>query len=476
MTDPIKSTLEYGRDFFALLEEFFIQATGKSAANFATVETFGDAIRASASKIAPRFSAAFSWLDTEVGALYASRGGDVFKHAKQLGGMNLVLGGGSRFGGAQLSSVSTSVLYSDTVLIPDPVMPWLEKERKEEKFRHGLLLHSVHTLLQLKPLVDADLRCPPVLVFSSWEKLLEEHDAQTQEGIEQLITDILANSLGEDLAGFQEVVDFAVRNSGRFCEAVDRNHLFVGPNGPVNEPLRDALVRYEDEMATWRSDEWLDLYGRLPTHHQVLNALLERVTPIYHLIENAQELGGHPLMCVEQQAHYFRLVSHTSSARLEKLEVLDPKTTALVDALASRRLQWLGDIPADTLAKLRLDNENVAFRERLAASVGRLYESDLADVGRVAAEVCHDLEAAIAEHEKQLRSIQEKYNRVHGQTAVLAIATGAALIPALAPLLGGVAPFALAAKYGYDKVAELAEKRALTQSLVGVLAVAKPEN
>jgi hypothetical protein len=56
-------------------------------------------------------------------------------------------------------------------------MPWLERDRREERFRHVLLLKAVHTLLQLKPLVDADLRYPPVVVFPSWEKSLEEHDA-----------------------------------------------------------------------------------------------------------------------------------------------------------------------------------------------------------------------------------------------------------------------------------------------------------
>ena len=104
----------------------------------------------------------------------------------------------------------------------------------------------------------------------------------------------------------------------------------------------------------------------------------------------------------------------------------------------------------------------------------RLHESGLGDINRVASEICHDLEQAIAEHEEDLRTIQLKYNRIHGQTAIVSLASaGAALMPALAPLLGSVVPLALAAKYGHDKVAELSEKRALTTSLLGVLAVSK---
>ncbi len=45
--------------------------------------------------------------------------------------------------------------------------------------------------------------------------------------------------------------------------------------------------------------------------------------------------------------------------------------------------------------------------------------------------------------------------------------------PALAPFLTTTAPFALITKYGHDKVFELAEKRILTKSLVGVLAAAR---
>jgi acyl carrier protein phosphodiesterase len=476
MGDPIKNTVEYGRELFAHLEEFFLRVTGKTATEFATVESFGDVIRSSASEIAPRCEAAFRWLDTEVRAFHAHRGIDAFTDAMQLGGMNLVLGSGSQFRQNELNSVSTAVLFSDTVLIPDPVMPWLERDRTEERFHLVLPLEAVHSLLQLKPFVDADLPYPPVAVFPSWEKLLEEHDGQTQQGILQILTDVLADSLGEGLASFEEAVDFADRHTERFCETVERNHLFVAPRGPVTEPLKEALARYEGEMATWRSDDWLGAYSHLPIHHQILNGIMERVAPVYHLLENAQELNGHPLMYAEQQAHYFKLVSHASSGHLAKLDLLNPRTMALVNTLSSRRLRWLGDIPIDTLVNLRRDNENVTFRERLAASVGKLHGSALHDLDRVAAEVCHDLEGAIANHEKELRSIQEKYSRIHGQTAVLGIAAGAALIPALAPLLSGVAPFALAAKYAHDKVAELAQKRALTQSVVGVLAAAKPEH
>ncbi len=235
--------------------------------------------------------------------------------------------------GGQLASVSRSLLYADTVLVPDPVMPWLEKSRPEERFRHVLFLQAVHVLLHLKPLVDADLPYPAVLVFPSCEKTLEENDRHTQEAIRQLTADVFAHYVDHALASLEDVMQFAQADPDRFLSAVDRHRLFIAPGGPLDEPLGAALHRYEADMETWRSPEWLAEYRSLPPQVRILNGVLERLTPQYHLLENAEELASHPLLSLEQHAHYYRLVSGTNSARLEGLGVLRPETRALVDAL-----------------------------------------------------------------------------------------------------------------------------------------------
>lgn len=477
MHDPINFVTEYQRKFFSRLDEFFVRATGKPATGFSTIDSFADVIHSSAHEIAPRGEAAFIWLKEQLRDLYEQDAGEAFRLAKQLGGMKLVLGGGSRFLGSQLSSVATSILYSDTVFIPDPVMPWIERERTEERFRNVSLLQNIHALLHLKPLVDANLEYPAVLVFPSMGKTLEEKNEYTKDAISHLVANVFSNYLDESLETFEEVANYANLNPKKFLTTVDVNHLFVAPGGPVGEPLVSALRRYQKEMDIWRSQEWLESFAKLPTSLRVLNGVCERLAPQYHLLENAEELGCHPLMCLDQHAHYYKLIAATNNARLEKLGMLDPRTKVLVDALSSRRLSWLGDLSVETLTRLREDNENVGFRKRLHDAIGKLHESMLTDIDKVAAEVCQEIAIAIADHEKQQKNIQEKYNRIHGQTAAIAVAAaGVTLFPALAPFLAAAAPFALITKYGHDKVSEFAEKQVLTKSLVGVLASARPSN
>jgi len=477
MTDPIIATNEYIRQLFIHYEEFFIRATGCTASEFASVDDFGAEIRRNAPDLARRGHEAFRWLDTEMRAFYSRSAPTAFKNAASLGGMNLVLGGGSVFRRSQLESTATSTLYTDTVLIPDPVLPWLEVDRPAERFPHVIPLQGVHALLHLKPLVDADLPIPPIVVFPSFEKILEEKDQQTQLGITQMVVDVLAQSLGESLATIEEVLQFVDFSPIRFLQLVDKNHLFVAPGGPLNEPLDQALSRYWDEAETWRSEEWLKEHRDLPSHHIVLNALTERIGPIYHLIENAEELQSHPLMCLEQQAHYFRMVTDACNERLESLDALKPETRALVDALGSRQLTWLGGIPIEAIVALRVGNENRTFRNQLSQAVERLGNIGFDDMDRVVVEVCREINNAIVEHDRELERIHSEFQQRHSHTAASVLAAaGACLIPALAPLLGVTAPLALAGKYLQDKIAEIKQKKELSKSLIGVLTTAKRDS
>jgi len=166
--------LEMQRQFFDALDEFFKSATGQSAEKFAEPDEFGDAIHQKGKHFAKHAVKAFRKLGEDLEQFYA--GPDrltTFTESRQIGGMKVVLGGTSRFTSSHLDSVRKMLLYADTILIPDPILPWVEVDRKEERFRHVKLLEAAFFLLRLKPLVDADLPYPAVMVFQSWEKSLE---------------------------------------------------------------------------------------------------------------------------------------------------------------------------------------------------------------------------------------------------------------------------------------------------------------
>lgn len=142
MADPLDDFVRYQRGLFERFSEFFRRATGvDTPGQFATFDSFSDVIRGNAATFAQRGQDAFVWADENIRPYYVKESSAAYGNARQLGGLKLVQGGGSGFLSTHLASVRGSLLYADTVLIPHPVLPWFETDRREERFRHVGLDH-----------------------------------------------------------------------------------------------------------------------------------------------------------------------------------------------------------------------------------------------------------------------------------------------------------------------------------------------
>lgn len=470
MPDPLKQAREYQAKLFGCLDEFFVRATGQTAISFSSVDNFTDEVHRNARRLGDRAAAAHQWLYDTLGQIYSAHGVDAFRLARQIGGLKLVQAG-QRFTDTHLRSAHSALLYADTLLIPDPVAPWIESKREEERFRNVLLLQNAHAVLHLKPIVDADLPHLPLFVFPSWEKKLEEGDTHTQEGIDRLISDLLAHFVDPGIGGLADAADFARQNPDQFMNAIERHNLIVAPGAEIGAPIAETIKLYGEEVARWRSADWLDQFHSAPASAQLLLLLAERIAPQFHLLENSAELSAHPLIPIKQQAHYFRLLSDLNRERLAKSGLLTGNTGAAIKSLSSERLGWLSDVPVEALIRLRQDTANIEFRKRIEGAVGRLHGSALEDIEKVTAEVCAEIEYGIADHQKSLRKIEAAYTQKLLKTTGMALGAAAcAFVPTLAPYIGPALPFAVAAKFGWDAWDRNVDKREQSRSLMGILA------
>lgn len=462
------------RELFNIFDEFFERATGSKYSSFSNLTNFDEQIRRNAQKIAKRGVDAFNWGYSTLGNFYSKHATDLFIASKQLGGMKLVIGGSSRFTSSTFDSIRKMLLYTDTILIPDPILPWIEKDRSEEAFQNVLLLENIFRILQVKPLVDADLPYPAILVFPSWEKSLEHEDEATQEGIQDLITEFFSTYLNSTYSNLQEIASFAQKHEPIFLEHVERNKLFIAPGGGFSEPLAQNIVMYKNEIRTWRSKEFNNKIANIPDSLLVFNGILERLAPQYHLIENANELYAQPMFCLSSHWHYYSLCANMYERRLQNKSLLSPNTSSILQSLNAPNLQWLGNVPLTALVELRKNNENEYFRTHLDKYTKELNSASISDIDRIAAEVGRGIASLLAEHQKQIRAIETKYSLLHTQTAVGGWVTLAALlIPSLAPFVGSIAPLGVAGKYIWDKTNEHHERSKAANSLMGILAAAR---
>lgn len=469
--------IDLQREYFSILDEFFKRATGEEATCFAcSTKDFDERIHRDAHSLAARASAAFEWFYPEIISFYSRHKTATLLQGKQIGGLKYVMGGASRFTETHFNSVRKILLYADTILIPDPILPWIESPRSEERFRDVLLLREVYSLLRLKPLVDADTAYPPIHVFQSYEKSLQNHDQQTIDGILNLTTGVIGSFFGHDFESFEDLHEFIRRNPDDYLSSVERHHLFVAPGqAVVGIPLQEQISNYLEEIRRWRTEEYIGKFNNLSPAELVTNGIIERFTHQYHLMENAEELAANPMISLPQQWHYFELCAHAIESRLVDRGVMSEEAVRTIRALEIPGLKWLGNINVADLVHLREANENEKFRKCLDNHINELRGASASDLNRIAAQAFRAIASLISNHKNEITAIQRKYNRCHTKTAVTAWVTAAAAFsPILGPFAGtAAAPLAILGKYAWDKYNELQDLKHASRSIMGIFAKAE---
>lgn len=472
----------YQDEYFDILMEFFVGATGKSPEKFCELNRFSEAVREMGERYrgdGARIQSSYNSyvkLEERLRHLYTNESLKGFKAAKQIECCKVHLGGSSRFYETQLNATRKSILFSDIVLVPDPVMPWLETEREHEKFKMVEILQAAYYILHLKDFLSEEFEIPPIFVFPSFEKSLETRDELTIASSKQLFADVLSFYVDNGIKLFEDVVDYVKFNDREFLSKVETSNLFIPPGGEIGTPLKEAIQTYKNEARTWRTDEFNKSLDSTPDSFVVLNGIFERIQPQFHVFENSYELKSNPLLCIDAQAHYFRLIGNMTNKRVFNIDHTDNKTLSILSAITSRRLDFLSNINNEQMVFLRKTKENIEFRSNLRSFINNLPKTIIDDLPNVASEICSQIELLISKHERQVDTLNRKFAAKHNYTALM---TGGALavsmMPALAPFLGAAVPIALTAggKYIANKLEERHERRILSGSMMGVFALAK---
>src|SRR5712692_1953651 len=257
------------------------------------------------------------------------------------------------------------LLYADTILVPDPILPWMEAPRDDERFQHVLHIEAAFSLLHLKPIVDAQLPYPAVIVFPSYEKSLEIQDAKTQGFINNFLVGVLSSKLGREFNEVTEIGTFATHKPEEFLRIVENQRLFIGPGCAPGQPLADQLKAYREIIADWRSAEHQSQIAAYSDSQLVFQGIVERLIPQFHLLENSDELNANPMLCIPGQWHYYTTCTTAFEERLRKQGLHEEKTISAARAINQPNLSWLGNNPMRELVRLRKGNENESFRKRL---------------------------------------------------------------------------------------------------------------
>jgi hypothetical protein len=473
----VESTIDLQREYFNLLQEFFEKATGTTAGKFLNVdESFHEGIeRRKNNKFIKRFSDALDDYIPKIGEFHSKKSNVLLNAHKLIGGLKCVIGGSSRFPETAFDSFRKCALYADTIFIPDPILPWMEVDRQEERFRNIYFLQSCLYLLKLKPLIDTDLSYPAVIVFPSWEKSLESANEETRDLISEFFLSFFSHYLNSIFEDESELLDYiSDRGKELFRKTVISKQLFLPPGSLPPKNFDEALERYRSFIRQERSDEFIKLTNTWAPERLVFNGILERLSPQFHVRDNSEMLGAHPLFWLPVHYHYFLLCSKASNEELNQLGFLKQKTLSIFQGLQHPANAWLGNIPIEDIARLRAENCNEIFRKKLVEYFDALSNANFEEIDSIAAEVGRAILSLISEHDKEAKRIAEEYLKKHTLTLGIAILTlGVQLFPWLTPFLGSFSVLGPIGKYAYDKFSQYRDSKLLKNSLFGVLSHAR---
>jgi hypothetical protein len=475
-------------ELFRLFAQLFAALTGRAVELVANQQEIKDRMLWRLEHEPDAMAEAVNTASDELAAFYSANAVKFLQHAKTLGGMRLVTGGQRTFGPSALNAVRITGLYADTQLLPDPVHPFLSADLHLNA-KHLQLAHALFYVLQLRPLVDAGLPVPPVFVFPSFEEGLEEHDAHTKHGMEQLAVRMVAPLCDGTVTSVGELFEYASKHGDLLAPALLASGLFIPPGAQPDQRLGvpEAVQAYIAALEGVRSEEMVARMKTLPTGVLLLNGVLERVRPHYHLLENATELGAQPLLSQRAHWHYFEKCAQANAEDLRRKSVLSEQAFQTLRAVQDDSLSWLATIPVQTLTELIANNEHRWLREELNKYTAQLAGGTTIDTNDMVREVSFGLASLVQRQQKAMGDIERKYAPKKmaaylGGGSGLAVAAAASLLPSLSPLLGVAIPVAAAAAavgggvlgFGKEKIGEQVEKRQAERSMLGVLATVRP--
>lgn len=159
---------------------------------------------------------------------------------------------------------------------------------------------------------------PAVFIFPSFEEVLERNDAHTKLGIEQLAIRLISPFCHGQIQSLEELFEYSRKQETAFLDALMPSGLFVPPGVEPGIQLSssEAARQYLIALEGKRSLHILDQMKQMPVGMLLLNGVLERLRPQYHLFENSSELGAQALLSQPVHWHYFEKIAQANAKDL----------------------------------------------------------------------------------------------------------------------------------------------------------------
>ena len=331
---------------------------------------------------------------------------------------------------------STCGFYVDTIILPDPfirsydIMNLLSDEKKV----YFLLKHAMN-ILQYKDLALADTKIPIVLItadetyfddkeFSFLRKKSEVdiiyHYNQLFE--EQFYTLDEIKMYSQKLKKVSDITPILKNKEKLLFDSSWSDSL------EIQWERQAAIIPKISEVSTAGEDLYKMIYGRMMQANDA--------------IVRSQRFGGTILMDAKTSWQYFewKLKHDLSNFAVSK----ELHVAANLPMIAESKMQWLGNIPKETLIELRKQDALPEIRELFSRGISELIDCDERNFKMTGEKLFFNITEIFKEHHKKIEEFEKKKGQV-GRTPLIKSlvygtigVAGTFLPPEIACILGGI--------------------------------------
>lgn len=380
---------------------------------------------------------------------------------------------GEIFPDSQSNVVSSTGIYFDTTILPDPflkiapVLPLMgEVERVEEILRLGL------QAISYRELAVADFPTPIVAVLPDRHSLEDNYREFIFDGATRSTLQHASILFDRSFTTIDDLTDFLQHftSSSEIVSALSRPEELV------------FATEWEGNLAS-HIDRYLIESGSKLNIAQpgqaVFTHLVSRFSQATDSFQRSRELRATPIVRAETSWLWFNWMLRNNAVVENSESLVGLHMARALGKTAKSEFSWLGNVPPAALLEIRKAGALEEIRALMSAGVGELVAVRPDNFFRTGDKVFDNLDSAFRDHEAKLRELRAKKWKfagldvgsflVVGGIEMTAALTGMPLFGAAAATtsLLGVTPTAKDLKERFGKLSE--EGKALTSSGVGIL-------
>ena len=324
-------------------------------------------------------------------------------HVEDMHGNIKGIFGGDLFPSHDENIASKCGIYTDTIVLPDPFLRskhiFANYPKKDQAY---YFIKYAMNILQYKDLACADVELPIVVILPDQAALQEDerdffHSLGKQDSL------VHAGKLfNRKFDSFEELIEFAQE-----IDTIERAVAEIGDKSRFlfdTEWTGDIASQLAQALESDHFKPFVDSPGML-----LATQSLGRMSVSNELLVKSRRLNGSPIIEAPTSWQYLVWKMEYDAEKAEnELQSENLHVVKGLSDLANGEMQWLGNIPPESLIEIRKEGAMDEIRNILGRGVNELIETNPANFHRSRDQIFDNINNAFSQHQKNIDELTAK--------------------------------------------------------------------